>query len=283
MLDVSTQGGIRALGARDLPSIHAVLDRDPLVNVFVEAHLRDAGASLRGLNARLWGYFDGGRLTAVCYAGANLVPASATEAAAYAFGMQARRLGRNCSSLWGRREVVEPMWRLLAPRWGRARAIRDRQPFLVLARDPIVPPDPSVRRATEADLDAVYRASVAFFTEELGVSPERRGGGAQYRQRVRELVSRGRAFVRMENGEVTFKAEIGVASPHAFQIQGVWVHPARRGQGLSSGGVAAVVAAGRQDVAPVATLYVNDFNVVARRTYARVGFTPMATFMTVLF
>ena len=48
-------------------------------------------------------------------------------------------------------------------------------------------------------------------------------------------------------------------------------------------GIAAVVAAGLRDVAPVATLYVNDFNLPARRAYSRVGFTQTTTFMTVLF
>jgi predicted GNAT family acetyltransferase len=40
---------------------------------------------------------------------------------------------------------------------------------------------------------------------------------------------------------------------------------------------AAVVGSGR-----VASLYVNSFNTVARATYARIGFTQVGTFATVL-
>ena len=80
---------------------------------------------------------------------------------------------------------------------------------------------------------------------------------------------------------MVFKAEVGSQSPAVGQIQGVWVHPDRRGHGLGTAGTAtlatAVVRSGR-----IASLYVNDFNTVARRTYARIGFRQVATFATVL-
>jgi predicted GNAT family acetyltransferase len=56
-----------------------------------------------------------------------------------------------------------------------------------------------------------------------------------------------------------------------------------RGHGLSVGGMAAVVQACRASIAPVVSLYVNDFNVAARRAYERVGFRDVDTFMSVLF
>jgi uncharacterized protein len=72
-------------------------------------------------------------------------------------------------------------------------------------------------------------------------------------------------------------------TPQACQVQGVWVHPDRRGEGLSVGGMAAVVVIALADIAPVVSLYVNDFNVAARAAYRRVGFTEVGTFMSVLF
>jgi len=61
------------------------------------------------------------------------------------------------------------------------------------------------------------------------------------------------------------------------------VRPQSRGRGLAAAGVAAVVAEALGNVAPVVSLYVNDFNVPARAAYRRVGFTEVATFMSVLF
>jgi predicted GNAT family acetyltransferase len=61
------------------------------------------------------------------------------------------------------------------------------------------------------------------------------------------------------------------------------VHPSLRGRGLSVAGTAAVVALARRDIAPVVSLYVNDFNEAARRAYTRVGFRQVGTFTSVLF
>jgi predicted GNAT family acetyltransferase len=81
---------------------------------------------------------------------------------------------------------------------------------------------------------------------------------------------------------VVFKAEIGAASSRACQIQGVWVAPDRRGEGLGEPGVAAVVEIARSTVAPIVSLYVNDYNAVARRCYQAVGFRAAGEFATVL-
>ena len=108
-------------------------------------------------------------------------------------------------------------------------------------------------------------------------------GGALYRARVAELISQGRAFARIEDGRVIFKAEVGAATAQACQIQGVWVDPGLRGRGLANGGMAAVVAQAQESIAPVVSLYVNDFNAPARAAYTKVGFAEVGTFMSVLF
>ena len=47
-------------------------------------------------------------------------------------------------------------------------------------------------------------------------------------------------------------------------------------------GMAAVVEQARGSIAPVVSLYVNDFNAAARAVYERVGFRRVGTFATVL-
>ncbi|MGA0980493.1 MAG: GNAT family N-acetyltransferase, partial [Candidatus Nanopelagicales bacterium] len=117
---------------------------------------------------------------------------------------------------------------------------------------------------------------------EVGISPVRGGGGAGYRARISDLVREGRALARIDDGRVVFKAEIGAASTRACQIQGVWVAPEHRGTGLSEPGMAAVVEMARREVAPLVSLYVNDFNHRARRCYDAVGFRGAGEFATVL-
>lgn len=251
--------------------------------MFVASRLAAVGLDWRRLGAEVWGYHtDDNRLVSLCYAGANLMPVEATPAAAKQFAERARRGGRHCSSIVGPTEPVEAMWQVLMLPWGPARDVR-RQPLMSTSVPPAVDPEPGVRRVRIDELETLLPASIAMFTEEVGVSPVGNDGGALYRARVAELVSEGRAFALIEDGRVLFKAEVGSATNQACQIQGVWVDPALRGQGLGSRGTAAVVAFAQADIAPVVSLYVNDFNIPARRAYERVGFETVGSFTSVLF
>jgi uncharacterized protein len=158
---------------------------------------------------------------------------------------------------------------------------------MALDGPPLVTPDPLVRRSRMDELSLVVPACVAMFTEEVGYSPVAADGGALYRAQVTALVSTGRSFVRTDPGprgpQVTFKAELGSVTPAAVQVQGVWVDPARRGQGFAAPGMAAVVEYVRAEVAPIVSLYVNGFNHRAVHVYEKVGFTRVGTFATVLF
>ena len=169
----------------DLEAVHAVLDRDPVSNVFVSSRVR-LGLERSRMGGELWGWVVDGRLDALCFAGANLVPVEAGPEAIAAFADRARRQGRRCSSIVGPVEMVEPLWRLLEPSWGPARAIRSRQPVMAIDADPVIAADPLVRAVRPDELDVLYPAAVAMFTEEVGVSPVQ-GDPNAYRSRVREL------------------------------------------------------------------------------------------------
>lgn len=281
MLD--TTAPVRTLGTAELAEVLELLDEDPVTNVFVTSRVRAGGLTSGRLGGEMWGYHTSGRLASLCYSGANLVPVSAGAAAVRSFADLAARRGRRCSSMVGPADAVLGMWDLLRPAWGPAREVRASQPVLALGTDPRVPPDSQVRRVRSDEVKRLWPAAVAMFTEEVGMSPVGSDGGIHYRARVTELVASGRAFARFEDGEVLFKAEIGAVTPHACQVQGVWVRPDRRGEGLSAGGLAAVVQHALRDIAPVVTLYVNDFNTAARSAYRRVGFHEVGAFATVLF
>jgi uncharacterized protein len=274
---------LRLLDNRDRDEVIELCDRDPVVNVFISSRVREAGLDPARLGGQLWGYQSGGRLGSLCYAGANLVPVAATPPAITAFAGRARLLGRRCSSIVGPAQDVLSLWEMLRPYWGRPREIRPTQPVMAISGPPQVVPDARVRRVRPGELDILLPASVAMFTEEVGVSPVGADGGSAYRARVNELIGLGRAFARIEDGQVVFKAEIGSVTPLACQVQGVWVRPELRGRGLAEAGMAAVVEEALRNVAPVVSLYVNDFNRPARAAYRRVGFTDTATFASVLF
>src|SRR6516225_4061953 len=273
----------RLLDDRDRAAALAVCATDPVANVFVASRIRALGLEPGRLGAQLWGFEQGGQLTSLCYAGANLVPVQAASAAVAAFADRALRQGRRCSSIVGPSTAVTELWGYLRPHWGPARDVRAAQPLMAIEGPSPVAPDPAVRRVRMDEIDVLLPASIAMFTEEVGISPLNGDGGASYRARVAELVRSGRAFARIEDGQVIFKAEVGAATPQACQVQGVWVRPDWRGQGLAAPGMAAVVIEARRTISPVVSLYVNDFNTAGRATYRRAGFREIGEFMSVLF
>ena len=275
--------GIRPLGPADLDAFLELSSRDPVVNVFADYRARTTSLEPRWLGGEVWGRWVGGDLVAACHVGANLVPICATEEDARAFGERALARGRTVSTLVGPAAPVRSLWDTVATAWGRPRELRWVQPHLAISDAPTVDPDPAVRRSRREDFEHLYPACVAMYTEEVGVSPEVGGGGELYRARVLQLISRGWSFVRVEAGRVVFKAEVACASPYAAQIQGVYVVPDRRGEGLATRGMAAIAEIVRREIAPNVSLYVNEWNSPARAAYERVGFRQTATFATVMF
>ncbi len=279
-----TSSAVRVLGAADRDAALAVCARDPVANAFVASRLLEH-RGLTSSGGELWGFVDRGELSSLCWAGANLVPVEAGPAALDGFAARARRVGRRCSSILGPADAVLGMWDRLERAWWPARDVRAEQPLLALDGDPLVEPDPLVRRARPEETDLVVPASAAMFEEEIGFSPIGRDGGVSYRMSVNQLVLAGRTFVRMdpEGPETVFKADLASVTPQVAQIQGVWVAPRLRGRGLAAPAMAAVCAVTRREVAPVVSLYVNAYNAPALAAYRRVGFRQVGTFATVLF
>ncbi len=278
---LGTKSPIRALTTADRDQALEVCARDTRMNVFVAARILEG--ALATSPGALLGYAGDSGLQAICWASANLVPVGCDDQALAAFATKLRRWRRQCSSVFGPADMVLRMWEQLRPTWGEPRDVRASQP--VLATEGPLPAglrcDRQVRRARFTEVDLVLPAAAAMFTEEIGYPPYW-GSRQVYRQSIETLIRQGRTFVRVDDGEIVFKADVGSVALGVAQIQGVWVAPRLRGHGLAGPAMAAVVEQVQAEIADVVTLYVNDFNVPARATYARVGFTEIGHFATVL-
>ena len=274
-------GAVRALGMHDVEDALDVCAEDPVTNVFVAARIVESGLS--GTRGPLFGYEAHGE-RALCWCAANVVPVGASSRALTALAAKVVKRRSWASSVFGPADQVLELWDRLERHWGRPREIRRNQLVLTMSERPSsfgVAADPAVRPARSDELDLVVPAATAMFTEEIGYPPYS-GTGTAYRQGVDGLIRRGHTFVRIEQGQVVFKADLGSVALGVAQVQGVWVHPRWRGQGLAAPAMAAVVEQAMATVAPVVTLYVNDFNAPAIATYRRVGFVQTGTFATVL-
>src|ERR1700736_3034932 len=262
---------------RDAAAVRRVLDEDPVGSCMVASRVAEHGIEPSAIGGELWTRRRASE--SLCYAGANLIPLRGDLADLNAFADKAMSSARRCSSLVGRAEFVIGMWRRLEHTRGPARDVREHQPLMALSTAPQSPIDTAVRPVRVDELDASLVAAIDMFIGEVGIDPRVGDGGRGYRRRVAGLIAAGRAWARFERGQVIFKAEVGSQSPGVGQIQGVWVHPEWRGLGLGARGtgmLAAVIGGSGR----VASLYVNNFNAVARAAYSRVGFAEVGTFAT---
>ena len=256
---------------------------DVVANVFILSHLAATGTAAPTMGgASIFGVFDGDTLVGACWAGANLVPVQLDPDLAGLVAEHAQRSGRRFASIFGPAETVLAMHEQLEQLGQPAHEVRADQPLMTIAGPPGVPANTELGVGQLADFDRILPACAAMFEEEVGYSPFL-GGREFYSRRVEGLIRQGHSLVHLDgDGQVMFKAELGAVTPEVTQVQGVWMNPSFRGLGLSAGYMAAVVMLA-QKLAPITSLYVNDYNARARATYERVGFHQVGTFATVLF
>lgn len=282
-MTAGTSADVRVLSARDLTAVAKLIGRRPVENVFIDYRCRVTNLDPKWLGGEVWGYFEDGALTSMLHVGSNVMPVEVTAEAAVAFAQRLADKPASALALTGSQDMVTPIWERVRATWPAPRLERWEQPHYVIDRVPEIAADPGVRLTRSVDFEAIYPACVAMHTEELGASPERDGGRPAYRARVRQLISSGWSFSRIEQGRVIFKAEVACATQDACQVQGVYVDPAYRGRGLAAAGMAAVVRLCLDRIAPNVGLFANAHNEPALRAYERVGFERTDTFASILY
>jgi len=264
----------RLLGRGDEERVLEYLDRHPARDVFIASRVYNDGVLRTPGWSPLWGALStSGELRGVLHVGPNVVPAMDDSDACdvlvpAAAGSVATRM------LVGERRAVQRLWRLIGSSYPAPREIRDRQYVYSLEPGDLVrPPGPfrgRARLAAPSDEERVLHLSAAMYTEEMGEDPMIRDP-VGYRRRVQILTARGWTYVYEIGGDLQFKMDIGCASRRSAQIQGVYVPPELRGQGIGTMAMSACCALALERQ-PALSLYVNDFNAAAIALYERLGF-----------
>ena len=265
---------LQTLRTRNYPTdVEVFLQSKPEAHSFLASRLHALSEQSRSIALI---YRSQGRVEGVTYVGANLLPSFSSPAAHFATVDYLKSHPITFSSIVGESYSVFALWDLLKPFIPPARLIRARQPLLSMSGEPLIASDPSVCSATLADLELVIAAGTEMFIGEVGEPPH----ANDFRARAIELINEGRTFINRIGDEILFKAEVGAIGAGAFQIHGVWVPAMYRGRGLGSHGMASVLRLSK-GFAPRACLYVNDFNLAARASYKKVGFTEVVEFASI--
>ena len=252
----------------ELDQILAFCAEDPVERVFLEDVAR------RGLG-RFSAIAGDGRLTALCHVGANVVP-SGSGCAAFAY---AATRGR-ARMLIGEEHAVGDLWRAVRDRMPRPREDRSGQPVYVLDEPP-APGETALREATLDDLELLVPACAHAHLEEIGRDPLHRDPQG-FRWRTQAQVGEGRSWLWVEDGVILFKAEASAWTPHAVQLQQVWVDPSVRGRGYAKRGMRDLCRRLLERV-PVVCLFVRADNEPAIRVYESIGMRRTGAYRSLIF
>lgn len=273
--------GLITMGTGDRQRVAQFLASRPVENLFLASRIDEYGVDRRRLGS-IYAYERDGRLTSVLLDGGTVFVAGFDPDSLPAY---VDRLGplRRCTSILGPAISVLGLYVGLAERfpgaWGNVANVRERQPLMLLDHLPDVPPDRRVRQLTMDDYPSYLEASVHMYTEEIGSSPFKYGGG--YERFVKDRLKHGDAYGLVDGaGAVIFKADLGPKLGDHAQLQGVWVAPHLRGRGISTPALSGMFHLAMERF-PQISLYVNDFNTPAIRSYERLGFREVGTLATV--
>jgi len=253
------------------PSLDQVLGfcaEDPVERVYLEESAR------RGLG-RLVAAVDGSRVTALCHLGSNVVPS-----------------GRGCEifadlaaaggpkMVIGNEAAVSELWAAACDRMPRPRDDRPGQPVFSIAEPP-EPGETAIRPAVREDLELLLPASAATHHGELGLDPLATDAQA-FRHRTLQQIEEGRSWIWVEDGTILFKAEASAWTPHAVQLQQVWVDPPARNRQYGQRGLRDLVRLLLEQV-PRVCLFVRADNPAAIRLYEAIGMEKVGAYRSILF
>jgi len=254
------------------PTTRQVLDfcaASPVERVFLEDVARRGLGRFAAVAAR------GQGISALCHSGVNIVPSGS------GCGVFAKVAARSeLRMLIGEQGAVSELWDAAAARLPTPREDRPGQPVYTM-REPPPPGGTGLRLATPADVTRLFPACAAAHELELGIDPLA-GDAESFRWRTAAQVDEGRSWLWLEDGVIRFKAEASAWTPHAVQLQQVWVDPESRGRGDAARGLADLIRL-LLSTTPVVTLFVRSENLPAIRLYESVGMKQELQYRSVLF
>ncbi len=140
-------------------------------------------------------------------------------------------------------------------------------------------PGMKLRMAYPEEAEVIAKGSAHAMAEEIEVDTQ----GSDFDRLVQskaELIERNRYYILEEKGEIKFQAYLSARMPETSQIQGVWVPPPFRNQGIATHCIAEMC---RQvlEFSESIVLRVQVRNQPARTAYEKVGFKHFLNYRSI--
>ncbi|HEX8355040.1 MAG TPA: GNAT family N-acetyltransferase [Pyrinomonadaceae bacterium] len=252
------------------PEVLDFLAARPAPTVVMRGLIRDNGFESPFNRGTFYACRDrDGRLEGVALVGHATFVEARTEGALRAFAELAQGQ-RGAHMILGEQEMIRGFWEHYAPSGQQPRVfcreLLFEQRWPVRACEPV----PGLRPATLEDLMLVMPVHAAMAYEESGVNPID-ADLPGFRLRCARRIENGRVWVLVEGGELVFKADVASETPECTYVEGVYVEPASRQQGM---GLRCLSQLGRTLLERSETLcaLVNEQNLVAQSLFLKAGY-----------
>ena len=222
---------VQQLTDEDRNEVLDFLTERPIHTVCMVGFIRDNGFESAFNRGRFYACRNvDGRLEGVALIGHTTLVEARTNRAIKEFAL----LAQTCSNtfvIMGEQESIEQFWNYYADE-GQDIGLIWRELLFELRRAlPLQATVPGLRRATLNDLELIAPVHAEMAQAESGVNPLVTDPSG-FRQRCARRIEKGRVWVVVENGQLHFKADIQADTPDVIYLEGIYVHPAKRGQGL---------------------------------------------------
>jgi predicted GNAT family acetyltransferase len=265
---------IRNVGDDDVPAALAFLRRDPLINVYLISRLMEerfaAATQMVEIRYNRDTVLVASLATNIVLASDPGMPQEITDAAIAVVADRILTRALPVRAIISPAALVEPLWNRLRLRVDAPTVVRLNQPIYAIRGRLDYPDLREGRYAAMRDIEALVPCCAAMHKEEVGIDPLERDA-VGYRERIRELIDRQRAVIRVDGGVIAAKCEYSAVTADAVQLMGVWTNPRFRRRGYSRA-LLREVCGHLARRGKIVTLFVNDFNRPAIALYESLGF-----------
>lgn len=210
------------------------LKERPVHTVVMTSFIQDNGIESKDNRGKYYGYRNqSGKLEGVALIGhTTLIEARSNEPLA-AFAIQAQKSETPIHIMMSDGKAIENFWNYFAEINQKPRLVCTELRFELNFPFLVQNCEWDVRPAKPEELEQIAEAHAEVAFIECGVNPlekDREG----FLKRTLKRIEKGRTFVVFENGKLVFKADIAAETAETAYLEGVYVSPEYRGQGIGS-------------------------------------------------
>ena len=243
----------------------------PVHTVVMTSFINDNGIENELNRGKFYGFRNmNGRLEGVALIGHSTLVEARTEEAMHGLALVARRSETPIHLIMSDGEAAEAFWGYYSDNHAEPRLTCSEELFELSFPFLVQECSWDVRYATLNELEQVAeaQAEVALIESEVDPMVRDREG---FLKRVSRRIEQNRVFVVVENGELVFKADVVAQTAEVAYLEGVYVNPKYRGQGVGSKCLAEVGLRLLREVHNVCLLSNTEF-AQAHSSFRRAGF-----------